>query len=69
MRGLNLVKGTVEVAGSLAGLFWLFAPDSLREIPQGITIVLLVLLSILGVFGAVVVAVIVRSQLEPPYSG
>jgi hypothetical protein len=59
----------IEVISTLTGLIWFFAPPSLQEIPRGVSIVLLVLASIVGVFGAYLMAAIIRSQFEPPYSG
>jgi hypothetical protein len=57
-----------ELAGSLIGFLWLFGPPAWQEVGRGVTIALLVVLGIAGGSGVALIYIVVRSQVQPPYT-
>lgn len=68
MSSLKRLWAVVEVLGTLIGFLWLFGPPAWQPVNRGVTTALLVLVLLIGGFGAYLIVAIVVSQRQPPYS-
>ena len=64
---MKRLETVLSIVGSILGFIWMLGPPSFQVIGRGIFIALLVVLGIAGAAGIIILYLVAKSQLAPPY--